>query len=68
MSTLKNGDLISLQSRLSITFIEESTDSLSAPKPIAAVSKYSEKQGGSEGGVCGKTLNFHRVLWEELKH
>ena len=63
MSALKSHDLISLQS---IVFLEESTDSFSADKPISMASKHSEKWGGS-AFIKRKTLNSQEVLWEELR-
>lgn len=63
MSKLKSHDLISLQS---IIFLQESTDSFSAHKPISTASKYSKKQGGS-AFIKRKTLNSQEVLWEELR-
>lgn len=63
MSALKSHDLISLQSTI---FLEESTDSFSAHRPISTASKYSKKRGGS-AFIKRKTLNSQKVLWEELR-
>lgn len=64
MSALKSLDLISLQSTI---FLEESTDSFSAHRPISTASKYSKKRGGS-AFIKRKTLKFPRSFTGRTKN